>query len=50
MATYVLIHGACDRAFHYLVAPGLRDRGHDVVAPDLPCWDEAPAGASTPTR
>jgi pimeloyl-ACP methyl ester carboxylesterase len=41
MATYILIHGAGDSAYHWhLVAPGLRDRGHDVVAPDLPCEDE----------
>jgi len=41
MATYVLIHGAGDSAFYWhLVAPMLRDRGHDVVAPDLPCEDE----------
>ena len=41
MATYVLIHGAGDSAFYWhLVAPRLRDRGHDVVAPNLPCEDE----------
>jgi len=42
MATYVLIHGAGDSAFYWhLLAPELRERGHDVVAPDLPCEDDS---------
>ncbi len=42
MATYVLIHGAGDSAFHWhLLAPELRGRGHEVVAMDLPCDDES---------
>jgi pimeloyl-ACP methyl ester carboxylesterase len=42
MATYVLIHGAgSDSWYWHLVVPELRARGHDVVAPDLPCEDEA---------
>ncbi|GII89231.1 alpha/beta hydrolase [Sphaerisporangium siamense] len=42
MATYVLIHGAAsDSWYWHLVAPELRARGHDVVAPDLPCGDDA---------
>ena len=46
MATYVLIHGAGDTAFYWhLVAPELRERGHEVVAMDLPCDDES-AGLS----
>jgi Alpha/beta hydrolase family len=46
MATYVLIHGAADTAwFWHLLADELRDRGHDVVAPGLPCDDDA-AGLS----
>jgi pimeloyl-ACP methyl ester carboxylesterase len=46
MATYVLIHGAGDTAFYWhLLGPKLRKRGHDVVAPDLPCDDES-AGLS----
>jgi pimeloyl-ACP methyl ester carboxylesterase len=46
MATYVLIHGAgSDGWYWHLVAPELRARGHDVVAPDLPCDDDA-AGLS----
>src|SRR5207302_3969131 len=41
MATYVLLHGAgSDSWYWHLVAPELRARGHDVVAPDLPCDDD----------
>jgi pimeloyl-ACP methyl ester carboxylesterase len=46
MATYVLIHGAAsDSWYWHLVIPRLRARGHDVVAPDLPCDDDS-AGLS----
>jgi pimeloyl-ACP methyl ester carboxylesterase len=46
VATYVLIHGAGDSAWYWhLVAAELRERGHDVVAVDLPCDDES-AGLS----
>jgi pimeloyl-ACP methyl ester carboxylesterase len=46
MATYVLIHSAgSDSWYWHLVAPELRARGHDVVAPDLPCEDDS-AGLS----
>jgi hypothetical protein len=39
-----LIHGAGDSAWYWrLLEPELRDRGHDVVAMDLPC-DEDSAG------
>ncbi|MDQ6616824.1 MAG: alpha/beta hydrolase [Actinomycetota bacterium] len=42
MATYVLIHGAgSDSWYWHLVAPKLRALGHDVVAVDLPCEDNA---------
>jgi pimeloyl-ACP methyl ester carboxylesterase len=42
MSTYVLIHGAGDTAFYWhLLEPELRDRGHQVVAPDLPADDES---------
>jgi pimeloyl-ACP methyl ester carboxylesterase len=42
MATYVLIHGAGDSAFYWhLLAPELRERGHEVIAMDLPCDDES---------
>lgn len=42
MSTYVLIHGAgSDSWYWHLVEPELRARGHDVVAPDLPCEDDA---------
>ncbi|MGH9279743.1 MAG: alpha/beta fold hydrolase [Acidimicrobiales bacterium] len=42
MATYVLIPGAgSDSWYWHLVAPRLHDRGHDVVAVDLPCDDDA---------
>jgi len=38
MATYVLIHGAADSAWYWhLLEAELRNRGHDIVAPDLPC-------------
>jgi pimeloyl-ACP methyl ester carboxylesterase len=46
MATYVLIHGAGDVGWYWhLVEAELRARGHDVVAPDLPCDDDS-AGPS----
>ena len=42
MATYVLIHGAGDSGWYWhLLEAELRDRGHDVVAPDLPSDDDA---------
>jgi pimeloyl-ACP methyl ester carboxylesterase len=42
MATFVLIHGAGSDAWYWhLVAPLLRDAGHDVVTMDLPCDDDA---------
>jgi pimeloyl-ACP methyl ester carboxylesterase len=42
MATYVLIHGSGDSAFYWhLLETELRGRGHDVIAPDLPCEDES---------
>ena len=41
IATYVLIHGAAsDSWYWHLVAPELEARGHEVVAPDLPCGDD----------
>jgi pimeloyl-ACP methyl ester carboxylesterase len=40
--TYVLIHGAGDVAWYWhLVSAALRERGHGVVAVDLPCEDES---------
>ena len=42
MSTYVLIHGAGDSGFYWhLLEPELRDRGHEVIAPDLPADDES---------
>ena len=42
MATYVLIHGAgSDSWYWHLLIPELHARGHDVVAPDLPCDDDS---------
>jgi pimeloyl-ACP methyl ester carboxylesterase len=42
MATYALIHGAGDVGWYWhLVAAELHDRGHEVVAPDLPCDDDS---------
>ncbi|MEU7765175.1 alpha/beta fold hydrolase [Nocardia sp. NPDC049190] len=44
MATYVLIHAAAVDSWYWgPLADELRDRGHEVVAPDLPC-DEESAG------
>jgi pimeloyl-ACP methyl ester carboxylesterase len=40
-ATYAFIHGAGDVGWYWhLVAADLRERGHDVVAPDLPIEDD----------
>src|SRR5215217_4741382 len=42
MATFVLIHGAGDVGWYlHLVEAELRERGHDTVAPDLPCDDDS---------
>jgi pimeloyl-ACP methyl ester carboxylesterase len=41
MSTFVLIHGAGDVGWYWhLVQAELRRRGHDAVAPDLPCDDD----------
>ena len=45
-ATFAFIHGAGDVGWYWhLVAADLRERGHDVVAPDLPVEDDG-AGLS----
>ena len=42
MGTFVLIHGAGDVGWYWhLVEAQLRARGHDTVAPDLPCDDDS---------
>jgi thioesterase domain-containing protein len=42
MATFVLIHGGGDVGWHWhLLQRELGSRGHDSVAPDLPCDDDA---------
>jgi pimeloyl-ACP methyl ester carboxylesterase len=42
MTTFVLIHGAGDVGWYWhLVEAELRARGHDTVAPDLPCEDDS---------
>ena len=42
MATFVLIHGAGDVGWYWhLVEQELRRRGHDTLAPDLPCDDDS---------
>ena len=42
MATFVLIHGGGDVGWYWhLLEAELRSRGHDVVAPDLPCDDDS---------
>lgn len=46
MATFALIHGAGDVGWYWhLVERELCHRGHEVVAPDLPCEDDS-AGLS----
>jgi pimeloyl-ACP methyl ester carboxylesterase len=41
VATYALLHGAGSESWYWhLVGPLLRDRGHEVVAPDLPSDDD----------
>jgi hypothetical protein len=46
VATFVLIHGAGDVGWYWhLVQAELHRRGHDSVAPDLPCDDDS-AGLS----
>lgn len=46
VATFVLIHGGGDVGWYWhLVEAELRGRGHDTVAPDLPCDDDT-AGLS----
>lgn len=38
MATFVLVHGAGDAGWYWhLTEAELRARGHDTIAPDLPC-------------
>jgi pimeloyl-ACP methyl ester carboxylesterase len=42
MSTYILIHGAgSDSWYWHRVAPLLRERGHDVVTPDLGADDDS---------
>ena len=42
MAVFVLIHGGGDVGWHWhRVEAELRSRGHDSVAPDLPCDDDS---------
>ncbi len=42
MATFVLIHGGGDAGWYWhLVEAELRRRGHDTLAPDLPCDDDS---------
>jgi pimeloyl-ACP methyl ester carboxylesterase len=42
VATFALIHGAGDVGWYWhRVEAGLRARGHDTIAPDLPCEDDS---------
>jgi pimeloyl-ACP methyl ester carboxylesterase len=42
VATFVLIHGAGDVGWYWhRVEAELQARGHDTIAPDLPCEDDA---------
>jgi pimeloyl-ACP methyl ester carboxylesterase len=46
VAMFALIHGAGDVGWYWhLVDAELSRRGHDVVAPDLPCDDNSPIGS-----
>ncbi|MDX6739469.1 alpha/beta hydrolase [Actinocorallia sp. A-T 12471] len=48
--TFVLLHGAAsDSWYWHLVAPALREAGHEVVAVDLPC-DDPEAGLDAHTE
>lgn len=50
MSTFALIHAAGDGGWvWHLVADALRERGHDVVAPDLPEDDSASLGECADT-
>lgn len=41
MSTFVLIHGAASDSRDWdLVTPRLEEKGHEVLAPDLPCEDD----------
>jgi hypothetical protein len=49
MATFALIHGVGYVGWSWhLVESALRGRGHEALAPDLPCDDDAAASAITP--
>jgi pimeloyl-ACP methyl ester carboxylesterase len=42
VTTFALIHGAGDAGWYWhLVGDELRARGHDAIAPDLPCDDDS---------
>ena len=42
MSTFAVVHGAADSGQSWrLVADELRQLGHETVAPDLPCEDDA---------
>lgn len=42
VSTYLLLHGAGSSAWYWhLVTPELQQRGHEVVAVDLPCDDDS---------
>ena len=42
MSTYLLLHGAGSSSWYWhLVTPELQQRGHEVVAVDLPCDDDS---------
>src|ERR1700757_4131443 len=46
MATFALVHGAWHGGWAWdPLAAELQARGHDVLAPDLPCEDVAAGGA-----
>jgi hypothetical protein len=49
MTTFVLVHGAGDVGLYWhLTEAELRARGHQTIAPDLPCETTRPAWMTTP--
>ena len=51
MATFVLIHGAGDTGWYWhLTEAELHARGHETIAPDLPCDNSTASLVTTRPR